>query len=172
MRGASDCHGARRPAVVLRHRRDAPAGRGASSTARGELGIPRNDDFNGATQEGAGYYQLTTRNGWRCSTAVGVPASRRAAAPNLRVETDAHATRVLVRRHGARSACATGRAAQTARRARAREVILAAGALQSPQLLQLSGIGPAALLQQHGIPVVHDAAAASARTCRTTCRRA
>ena len=124
--------------------------------AAGELGIPRNDDFNGPAQEGAGYYQLTTRNGLRCSTAVAYlrPARGRA---NLAVLTDAQATRVLFdgrrargvayRRGGPRG----GDVAVTARR----EVILAAGALQSPQLLQLSGVGAPALLQSFGIGVTH-----------------
>ena len=63
-------HGARRAAVVLADRAPPRAHRSAIIAAGGELGIPRNDDFNGATQEGVGYYQLTTRNGLRCSTAV------------------------------------------------------------------------------------------------------
>ncbi len=118
-----------------------------------ELGIPRNADFNGAYQEGAGYYQLTTRNGLRCSTAVAYlrPAQSRT---NLTVLTDAHATRIVldgrratgvVYRHGDRETTVTAR----------REVIVCAGALQSPQLLQLSGIGPSWLLQSFGIPVAH-----------------
>ena len=62
--------------------------------AANERGVARNDDFNGARQEGVGYYQLFTRNGWRCSTAVAYlkPARKR---PNLRVETDAHATSIV-----------------------------------------------------------------------------
>ncbi len=118
-----------------------------------ELGVPRNDDFNGAEQEGAGYYQLFTRNGWRCSTASGYlkPVRKRA---NLRVETEARATSLVMdgkratgvryRQHGRECEARAGR-----------EVLLAAGALQSPQLLQLSGIGRADFLQAHGIPVVH-----------------
>jgi len=118
-----------------------------------ELGIPENDDFNGATQEGIGYYQLTTRHGLRCSTATAYLRPARAR-PNLRVDTEAHATRILfdgrkatgvVYRQAGREVNVTAR----------REVILSAGALQSPQLLQLSGIGPPALLQGFGIPVVH-----------------
>jgi choline dehydrogenase len=118
-----------------------------------ELGIPRNDDFNGATQEGAGYYQLTTRRGFRCSTAVAYlnPVRSR---PNLRVETLAHATNILI--EGRRASGVVYRHGGVERTALARrEVILAAGALQSPQLLQLSGVGPPALLQSFGIPVVH-----------------
>ncbi|MDH5264102.1 MAG: choline dehydrogenase [Betaproteobacteria bacterium] len=120
----------------------------------GSLGVPRNDDFNGERQEGVGYYQLFTRKGWRSSTAVAYlkPARGR---PNLRVETGAHATRVLF--EGTR---ATGveyvQHGRTKVARAAREVILAAGALQSPQLLQLSGVGPAPLLREHGIAVVAD----------------
>jgi choline dehydrogenase len=119
----------------------------------GELGIPRNDDFNGAQQEGAGYYQLTTRRGLRCSTAVAYlnPARSR---PNLRIETNAHATQILF--EGRRAAGVRYRQEGAARTVGARrEVLLCAGALQSPQLLQLSGVGPQALLQAHGVPVVH-----------------
>jgi choline dehydrogenase len=117
-----------------------------------ELGVPRSDDFNGARQEGVGYYQLFTRKGMRCSSAVGYlrPARKRA---NLEVRTEAHATRVMF--DGTRAVGIEYRHAGLLREARAaREVILAAGAIQSPQLLQLSGVGPADLLQGLGIPVV------------------
>jgi choline dehydrogenase len=118
-----------------------------------KLGFPRNDDFNGAAQEGVGYHQTTTRNGRRCSTAVGYlrPAMTR---PNLRVVTGAlvekilfdgtHATGVAFHQGGERQAA----------RAR-REVILCGGAVNSPQLLMLSGIGPQPELAALGIPVVH-----------------
>lgn len=122
----------------------------------GETGVPRNDDFNGAWQEGAGYYQLTTSKGWRCSTATGylVPARRRA---NLRVETDAQATGLVF--EGRRAVGVRYLQGGMQRVARSQgEVLLAAGAIQSPQLLQLSGIGPAALLRQHGIGVLHELA--------------
>ena len=123
------------------------------SRRRTELGIPRNDDFNGATQEGAGYYQLTTRRGFRCSTAVAYLRPARARA-NLAIETNAQVLRVVfdgrrargvVFRQGGRDVTVTAR----------REVIVAAGAMQSPQVLQLSGIGPPALLRSLGIPVIH-----------------
>ena len=121
--------------------------------AGAEIGIPRNDDFNGATQEGVGYYQLTTRRGFRCSTAVAYlrPARRR---PNLAIETNAQVVKIaldgrratgVVYRQGGRDHSVTAR----------REVIVAAGSIQSPQLLQLSGIGPPALLQTFGVPVLH-----------------
>ena len=121
--------------------------------AAGDLGVPPNDDFNGPAQEGAGYLQLTTRNGRRASAAVAYlrPARGRA---NLTVETGAHAT--AVRFEGKRASGLEYRVGSVQRSVRAmREVILCAGALQSPQLLQLSGIGPANLLAEHGVPVVH-----------------
>ncbi len=117
-----------------------------------QCGVPRNEDFNGATQEGAGYYQLNTHHGWRCSSAKAylAPARRRA---NLHVRTQALATGVVLQGH--RAVGVRYRQGGTLRQARARaEVLLAAGAIQSPQLLQLSGIGPPALLQKHGINVV------------------
>jgi choline dehydrogenase len=119
-----------------------------------ELGIPRNDDFDGARQEGIGYYHLTTRYGRRCSTADAylVPARGR---PNLRIETEARATKVLFEGRRAVGVAYRGHLGETAARA-AREVLLCAGALQSPQLLQLSGIGPRSLLERFGIPSVHD----------------
>jgi choline dehydrogenase len=119
-----------------------------------ECGIPHNPDFNGPTQEGVGYYQLTNRNGWRCSAATAYlrPARGRA---NLRVMTGLQVDRVLF--EGARAIGIIGRIGERQVRMLARrEVILCAGALNSPHLLQLSGVGPAALLSQHGIAVVRD----------------
>jgi choline dehydrogenase len=118
----------------------------------GDLGIPPNDDFNGPSQEGAGYLQLTTRHGRRCSAAVAYlhPARGRS---NLSVETGAHAEAVIFEGRRANGVRYRRGGQPFSARAR-REVILAAGALQSPQLLQLSGIGPGALLQEHGIPVL------------------
>ena len=114
------------------------------------LGIPRNPDFNGATQEGAGYYQATACRGRRCSAATGYlrPAEKRA---NLKIEVGALATRIVFDGRRAVGVQYNGRTERANR-----EVILAGGAFNSPQLLQLSGIGPGALLQQHGIPVVRD----------------
>ena len=120
-----------------------------------ELGIPRNPDFNGKTQEGVGYFQLNTHKGLRASTARTYLKAARGRA-NLRVETDAHATRVLF--DGTRAAGVSYRqnGAELSVAAR-REVLLSAGAIQSPQLLQLSGVGPPAVLRQHGIPMLVDA---------------
>ncbi len=122
----------------------------------GEIGIARNDDFNGAVQEGAGYYHLSTRRGWRCSTAVAYlkPARRR---QNLRVETGAQATRIAFDGRRAGGVSYRHRGAEHTALAR-REVLLCAGALQTPQLLQLSGVGPKDLLQRFDIPLVHELA--------------
>jgi choline dehydrogenase len=123
-----------------------------------QFGFPFNPDMNGASEYGVGAYQLTIRNGWRQSAAVAFlhPARQR---PNLTVMVDAHVTRVVFE-HGRAVGVdwVQGDARHTMRQARAaREVILSAGTLQSPQILQLSGIGPAALLQRHGVKVVVDA---------------
>lgn len=123
--------------------------------AAGETGLPRNEDFNGESQGGAGYFQTTSRHGRRCSAASAFlrPAMKRA---NLTVLTEAMAQRVLF--EGKRATGVTFRHEGRIRTATAgREVILSGGAINSPQLLQLSGWGPAALLQEHGIPVVHNA---------------
>jgi choline dehydrogenase len=152
--GASEWHGAGGPLAVsdLPDRHELCDAFIASAMA---LGIPRNDDFNGATQEGTGYYQATAKNGRRCSTAVGYlrPAQQR---PNLRVEIEALATRVLFEGRRATGVVYEAGGAKHEVRA-AREVILAAGTINTPQLLQLSGVGPRVLLERHGIPLVHDA---------------
>jgi choline dehydrogenase len=118
------------------------------------LGYPRNDDFNGATQEGVGWHQTTTRNGRRCSTAVGYlrPAMRR---PNLRVITEALTEQILF--EGNRAVGISYRRGGEIHTLRAsREIILCGGAVNSPQLLMLSGIGPRQPMAEFGIPVVHD----------------
>jgi choline dehydrogenase len=119
-----------------------------------EAGIPLNPDVNGAEQEGVGYYQLTVKNGQRCSAAVAYlhPVMGR---KNLTVETRALATRILIedgRAVGVEFVQGGERRIASA----AKEVILAGGAVNSPQLLQVSGIGPAALLAEHGIAVIAD----------------
>jgi choline dehydrogenase len=116
-------------------------------------GYPRNRDFNGAVQEGFGYYQFTTRNGRRCSTAVGYlkPARKRG---NLKVASNALATRIIL--EGTRAIGIEYLQGGTKCEARGGEVILAGGAFNSPQLMQLSGVGPATLLREHGIAVVAD----------------
>jgi choline dehydrogenase len=151
-RGADDWHGVGGPLSVSDVKDRHPLA--DSFIEAGEAtGIPRNLDFNGATQEGVGYFQGTARKGMRCSAAVAYlrPAMRR---PNLEVITHAHASRVLTT--GLRATGVEFLVDGAKRQAFAtREVIVAAGAIQSPQLLQLSGIGPADLLHRHGINVVH-----------------
>jgi choline dehydrogenase len=114
------------------------------------LGIPRNDDFNGASQEGTGYYQATACKGRRCSAATGF-LRRAEKRPNLEVRVNALATRVVLEGRRAVGVDVNGRIERANR-----EVILAGGSFNSPQLLQLSGIGPAELLESRGIPLVHE----------------
>jgi choline dehydrogenase len=122
-----------------------------------DYGIPRSDDFNGASQEGVGYFQITARNARRHSTAQAYlkPTRQRA---NLAVLTGATATRVVfAERRATGVEIAIGRAGGERRIVEARrEVILAAGAIKSPHLLLLSGVGPAGQLAAHGVPVLHD----------------
>src|SRR5689334_1841712 len=154
-RGADEWHGVGGPLAVSDQRGPHPLC-DAFIEAAEQAGIPRNPDFNGTRQQGAGYYQTTSRNGRRCSTAVGYlrPARRR---PNLAIVTRAHATRLLIE-DGAAAGVEfrrTGSPDTWAVRARG-EVILCGGSVNSPQLLQLSGIGPAELLQRHGVEVLRD----------------
>ncbi|GEO15554.1 GMC family oxidoreductase [Microvirga aerophila] len=118
-----------------------------------EAGIPRVEDFNTGSNEGISYFHVNQKNGRRWSAARGFlkPALSR---PNLKVETHAHATRILF--EGKRAVGVEFRQHGQLRRVLAnQEVVLSAGAVASPQLLQLSGIGDGSLLQQHGIDVVH-----------------
>ncbi|NJO37328.1 MAG: choline dehydrogenase [Rhizobiales bacterium] len=119
-----------------------------------QLGIPRTADFNGEEQEGVGYFQLTTRNGLRCSSAVAYlhPIRYR---PNLDVATNALVSRIVVENRRA-TGVMYWRDGQLMRADVAGEVILSAGAIGSPQILQLSGIGPGDHLGELDIKVVHD----------------
>ncbi len=117
-------------------------------------GIPRNTDFNGERMEGTGYWDLTTWNGRRSSTSLSYIRPNRHR-PNLQVSTDSYVTRIDLAGREARGVVYERDGVMHTARAR-REVILSAGALQTPQLLQLSGIGPGQLLQDVGIPVVHE----------------
>ena len=125
-----------------------------------QAGLPRNPDVNGESQEGVAYYQLTVKNGQRCSAAVAYlhPAMGRA---NLTVLTNALTTRVLIE-NGRATGVEFRQDGQTKTASARAEVILAGGAINSPQLLQLSGIGPGQLLQEHGITVVRDLAGVGA----------
>jgi choline dehydrogenase len=152
-RGADEFHGADGPLSVSDLRDRHPLAE-AYVEAAVQCGYPRNDDFNGAAQEGAGYYQTTMRNGVRSSTAGGYLkwAQRRA---NLKVVSNALATRILF--DGRRATGIEYLVGNRKSSARANvEVIVASGAFNSPQLLQLSGVGPASLLRSHGISVIGD----------------
>ena len=154
VRGADDFHGTGGPLPVSELRLADPLS-AAFVEAAAEMGLPKNPDFNGATQEGAGFFQTTTRYGRRASTAVAYlrPARRR---KNLHVETSALAQRIVF--DGRRAVAVEYRKEGGPRTARARkEILVCSGAYNSPQLLQLSGIGPAELLRKHGIDVVLDA---------------
>jgi choline dehydrogenase len=122
-----------------------------------EQGLPRNPDYNGPDQAGVGYFQRTISNGWRMSTSRTFlkPARKRS---NLHVKTSAHATRILIQDKCAVGVAYTHPSNRTlARTVKARkEVVVACGAINTPKLLQLSGIGPAALLKDKGIAIVHE----------------
>ncbi len=154
-RGADEFHGAGGPLCVSDVPDHHPICEAFIASAL-ELGHPLNPDFNGARQEGVGYHQTTTRNGRRCSTAVGYlrPAMTR---PNLHVITEALTEKILFDGHRAVGiSFRRGGEMWTARAAR--EIILCGGAVNSPQLLMLSGIGPEAHLAGLGIPVVQNLA--------------
>ena len=147
--GASPWHGTGGPLSVQNLRHVNPLS-GVFLEAAAEAGLGLNDDFNGPHQRGCGYYQVTQRNGRRCSSAVAYlrpVRSRR----NLTVRTNALAEAILF--DAERAAGVRYRAGGTPARAEAGHVILAAGAINSPQLLMLSGIGPPDHLRAIGIPV-------------------
>jgi choline dehydrogenase-like flavoprotein len=152
-RGVSGWHGSGGPLNVADLRSPHPFAE-RFIQAGVQAGLPRNDDFAGETQEGVGFYQVTQKNGerWSVARAYLDPARSR---PNLLIETGALATRILF--EGRRAVGVEFDQAGVRRTLRARrEVILSAGALQSPQLLMVSGVGPGPALQGLGIPVVAD----------------
>lgn len=152
-RGASDLHGAGGPLRVSEGRSRHQL-MDAWVEAAEQAGMPRNADFNGALQDGVGYYQLTQRGGMRCSAAVAYlhPALER---PNLHLVTNAQTTRLLL--EGSRVVGVEVDHDNELKEFRAtKEVLLAAGAYGSPQILMLSGIGPAAELAQYGIQAIAD----------------
>jgi choline dehydrogenase-like flavoprotein len=152
-RGADAWHGTGGPLNVMDLR--SPHRFGSVFVQAGQqAGYRENRDFNGAEQEGVGLYQVTHKNGERYSAAKAYLAPNRSR-PNLTVLTEAQATRILF--EGRRAVGVAFRQGGVMKELRARrEVLLSAGALLSPQLLMLSGVGPAAHLRQHGIEVLHD----------------
>lgn len=152
-RGADPWHGDDGPLAVSNMRIQRPICDAWVAAAQA-MGYPFNPDYNGATQEGVGYFQLTTRNGRRCSAAVAYlkPARKR---PNLSIITRALVTRIEMegkRVTGVTYTDAGGRAHTVTAR---REVILSGGAINSPHILMLSGIGDPDQLQAHGITPRH-----------------
>lgn len=152
-RGADAFHGVDGPLNVAELRSPNPMSL-AFVQAGQEIGLPYNHDFNGAAQEGVGLFQVTQKNGARCSAAVAYlhPALKR---PNLTAQTGALVTGICF--EGRRAVGVAYQQGGERKEARARrEVILAGGAINSPQLLMLSGIGAGAALHDLGIPVVVD----------------
>jgi choline dehydrogenase len=152
--GPTEYHGGDGPLGIEPARWTNPLADAFLHTAARTLDLPRNDDFSGADAAGVGYWDMATWNGRRQSTSLRYIEPNRGR-PNLHIVTEALCTKVEFE-----GRTATGVEYQRGwevHRARAnREVILSAGALQTPQLLQVSGIGPADLLRAHGIDVVHD----------------
>lgn len=132
----------------------------AFAQAAQQAGIPATDDFNSGNNEGVGYFEVNQRSGWRWNTAKAFLRPTCYGRPNFEMWTSAHAAKLLIETQpdGTRRCTGVqvwdGREMVTARATG--EVILSAGAVNSPQLLQLSGIGPAALLRQHGLDVAVD----------------
>jgi len=157
VRGADPFHGVGGPLHVSDQAERGELSR-AMLDACVQAGIPANADFNGARQEGCGYYQTTTSNRRRWSAAKAYLSNPPA---NLVIRTGAHATRVLIeqgRAVGVEYQTAAGRQSTRA----LREVIVSGGAYGSPQLLMLSGLGPAQHLQDMGVPVLRDMPAVGA----------
>ncbi|MFC4293070.1 GMC family oxidoreductase [Sphingorhabdus arenilitoris] len=155
-RGGDDYHGADGPLSVMDQHYSNP-GSAAFIEAAARLQYPRTDDFNGARQEGFGMYQVTQKGGerWSAARAYVEPARSR---PNFTVLTDSLTEKIIVT--GGRAAGVQIRQGGKSRQIMARgAVILSAGAFNSPQILMLSGIGPAAHLREHGIDVALDKAA-------------
>ena len=152
-RGASAYHGAGGPLRVERPRDAAPVMR-AFVEAAAQAGYPETDDFNGPEQEGAGFYDLTQKRGRRHSAATAFlrPALKR---PNLTVWTYAHARRVVFG-NGRATGVEMTRDGETVIASARREVLLCGGAVNSPQLLMLSGVGPAGHLRETGVETVAD----------------
>ena len=153
-RGADDYHGTGGPLNVSNMRLKRPICDAWGAAAQNE-GYAYNDDYNGATQEGVGYFQLTTRNGRRCSTAVGYlnPVKHR---KNLTIITRAHVQRLAMDGKRVTGVIYKNRHGKEQTINAASEVIVSSGAIGSPQLLMLSGIGEAQQLQENGIDIVAD----------------
>lgn len=153
-RGADEYHGDQGPLSVSNMRIQRPI-TDAWVAAAQAAGYPFNPDYNGEKQEGVGYFQLTSKNGRRCSTAVAYlnPARTR---DNLQIITHAQVDRVTLDGKRATGVTYTDRSGRTQTVRANREVILCGGSINSPQLLMLSGIGEASQLTENGINMVRD----------------
>ncbi|MEO1197087.1 MAG: choline dehydrogenase [Pseudomonadota bacterium] len=153
-RGADAFHGNEGPLAVSNMRLQRPICDAWVAAAQA-AGYPFNPDYNGADQEGVGYFQLTARNGRRCSAAVAFlnPARSR---PNLDIVTGAAASRIVFEGRRAVGVAYRDRAGREHIVKARREVIVSSGAIGSPQLLMVSGIGEAEQLKDHGIDVLRD----------------
>ena len=153
-RGADAYHGDAGPLSVSNMRIQRPICDAWVAAAQ-SAGYPFNPDYNGAEQEGVGYFQLTTRNGRRCSAAVAYlnPARSR---ENLKIVTRAAVQRIELEGRKARGVTYTDAGGKTVTVTARREVVLSAGAIGSPQILMLSGIGDAEQLKDNGITPLHD----------------
>lgn len=150
-RGADDYHGDQGPLSVSNMRIQRPI-TDAWVAAAQSAGYPFNPDYNGAEQEGVGFFQLTARNGRRCSSAVAYlnPVKKR---DNLQIVTHAQVDRVVIEDNRATSVTYKDRSGKTQTVTANREIVLCGGAINSPQLLMVSGIGEHAQLAEHGIEV-------------------
>ncbi|WP_299026216.1 choline dehydrogenase [uncultured Sulfitobacter sp.] len=153
-RGADAFHGNKGPLSVSNMRIQRPI-TDAWVAAAQAAGYKFNPDYNGAEQEGVGFFQLTAKNGRRCSTAVAYlnPARKR---PNLQIITHAQVEQIVIEGRRATGVKYTDKSGQTQTVKAAKEIILSGGAINSPQLLMLSGIGEAEQLAEHGIEVKAD----------------
>jgi choline dehydrogenase len=132
----------------------------AFAQAAQQAGIPHSEDFNRGSNEGVGYFQVNQKNGWRWNTAKAFLRPTCFGRPNFELWTGAHVTRLFFDTLPDGTRRCTGAEVWTGenlvRAQAAHETLLCAGSIGSPQILQLSGVGPAELLRQHGIAVVHD----------------
>ncbi len=153
-RGADEFHGDQGPLSVSNMRIQRPI-TDAWVAAAQAAGYPFNPDYNGATQEGVGFFQLTSRKGWRCSSAVAYlkPIKKR---PNLQIITHAQVDKIETTGKRATGVTYKDRSGKIQTVTANREIVLCGGAINSPQLLMVSGIGEAEQLSEHGIEVVQD----------------
>ena len=133
----------------------------AFSEAAQQAGIPATSDFNRGSNEGVGYFEVNQKSGWRWNTAKAFLRPTCYGRPNFEMWTSAQVSRLVIETRPDGGQVCTGAQVwatnELVTATATREVILCAGSIGSPQILQLSGVGPTALLQQHGIPVAVDA---------------